>query len=152
MERMANVGIGMGAVLVCTVDGTDAFRWQYVSEVVIGAPYSVTAEMMEHFGVSLVVHGTTPVQPDADGSDPYREPKERGRFATVDSGNSMTTEDLVRRIIKNRLTYEERNRKKEAKEVRHFKHSTVNKRVFTFERKRMTHFANKLIYNVQTRE
>jgi len=91
---------------------------RYVSEVVIGAPYSVTAEMMEHFGVSLVVHGTTPVQPDADGSDPYREPKERGRFATVDSGNSMTTEDLVRRIIKNRLTYEERNRKKEAKEVR----------------------------------
>lgn len=44
---------------------------RYVSEVVIGAPYSVTKELMDHFKVDVVIHGTTPVAPDADGKDPY---------------------------------------------------------------------------------
>jgi len=42
-----------------------------VSEVVIGAPYSVTVEMMEHFKVDIVCHGHTYIHPDVDGSDPY---------------------------------------------------------------------------------
>lgn len=48
---------------------------QYVDEVVIGAPYAVTKELLDHFKawrararltvqVSVVVHGATPVQPD----------------------------------------------------------------------------------------
>jgi len=44
---------------------------KYVDEVVIGAPYSVTKELMDHFKVDLVVHGTTDVSLDIDGSDPY---------------------------------------------------------------------------------
>jgi len=42
-----------------------------VSEVVIGAPYSVSAEMMEHFKVDIVCHGQTYIHPDVDGNDPY---------------------------------------------------------------------------------
>ena len=30
---------------------------RYVDEVVIGAPYNVTKETMEHFNVDVVVHG-----------------------------------------------------------------------------------------------
>jgi len=48
---------------------------RYVSEVVIGAPYAVTQDLMEHFKVDLVCHGTTPVMPDVDGKDPYTYPK-----------------------------------------------------------------------------
>ena len=44
---------------------------KYVDEVVIGAPYAVTKELMDHFKVDLVVHGETEVMPDVDGSDPY---------------------------------------------------------------------------------
>lgn len=44
---------------------------RYVDEVVIGAPYKVTKELLEHFKVDLVVHGFTQVSPDLDGSDPY---------------------------------------------------------------------------------
>jgi len=44
---------------------------QYVSEVVIGAPYSVSADMMEHFRVDIVCHGQTYIHPDVDGTDPY---------------------------------------------------------------------------------
>lgn len=42
-----------------------------MSEVVIGAPYSVSAEMMEHFKVDIVCHGQTYIHPDVDGNDPY---------------------------------------------------------------------------------
>jgi ethanolamine-phosphate cytidylyltransferase len=39
-----------------------------------------------------------------------------GKFVMIDSGSKMTTEQIVERIIKNRLEYEERNLKKEKKE------------------------------------
>ncbi|XP_044601486.2 ethanolamine-phosphate cytidylyltransferase isoform X2 [Equus asinus] len=90
---------------------------RYVSEVVIGAPYAVTAELLDHFKVDLVCHGKTEVMPDKDGSDPYQEPKRRGIFRQIDSGNDLTTDLIVQRIIKNRLEYEARNQKKEAKEL-----------------------------------
>uniref|UniRef100_A0A6Q2XRB5 ethanolamine-phosphate cytidylyltransferase n=1 Tax=Esox lucius TaxID=8010 RepID=A0A6Q2XRB5_ESOLU len=90
---------------------------RYVSEVVIGAPYAVGKDLLDHFKVDLVIHGKTEVFPDKDSSDPYAEPKKRGIFRTVDSGNSLTTDDIVQRIIENRLQFEARNQKKEAKEL-----------------------------------
>ncbi|KAJ9575806.1 hypothetical protein L9F63_007347, partial [Diploptera punctata] len=90
---------------------------KYVSEVVIGAPYAVSRELMEHFKVDTVCHGQTPIQPDADGSDPYAEPKSQGKFKSLNSENTMTTEKIVDRIIRHRLDYEDRNRKKEKKEL-----------------------------------
>jgi len=91
--------------------------YRCVDEVVIGAPYEVTAEMLEHFNVTLVCHGMTNVMPAHDGTDPYAEPKRRGIFLQVDSGNSLTTEKLVQRILARRMEYQERNRKKEEKEL-----------------------------------
>lgn len=46
-----------------------------------------------------------------------QEPKRRGIFRQIDSGNDLTTDLIVQRIIKNRLEYEARNQKKEAKEL-----------------------------------
>lgn len=91
---------------------------RYVSEVVIGAPYEVTADLMDHFKVDLVVHGKTPIMPCEDGSDPYAEPKKRGKFKIIDSQNFLTTEMIIERIITHRLEFEERNRKKEQKELK----------------------------------
>jgi len=91
--------------------------YRCVDEVVIGAPYTVTKEMLEHFSVSVVCHGDTPVMPDVDGGDPYDFPKSEGKFVAVDSGDSLTTEGLVKRILARRLEYEERNAKKEKKEL-----------------------------------
>ncbi|KAI1300222.1 Ethanolamine-phosphate cytidylyltransferase [Halotydeus destructor] len=91
---------------------------KYVNEVVIGAPFSVTNELLEHFKVDVVCHGITPVVPDNDGSDPYAAPKELGILKFVDSGNSLTTFDLVNRIIENRTAYIKRNQAKEEKECR----------------------------------
>ena len=71
---------------------------------------------MEHFKVDLVCHGKTTVAPDFDGKDPYEFPKSSGKFKTIDSGNSLTTEMLVQRILDRRMEYQERNQKKEKKE------------------------------------
>lgn len=72
---------------------------------------------MSHFNVDAVIHGTTPVMSDEDDADPYEVPKRLGKFMTVDSGNDMTTEKIVQRIIRNRLEFQERNRIKEQKEI-----------------------------------
>ncbi|CAH0729859.1 unnamed protein product, partial [Brenthis ino] len=90
---------------------------KYVHEVVIGAPYSVTAELMDHFRVEVVCHGVTSIALDVDGRDPYMVPKQRGCFKTLNSGNTMTTEDIVQRIIRHRLEFEGRNSRKEQKEL-----------------------------------
>lgn len=91
---------------------------RYVSEVVIGAPYSVTEDLMDHFSVDVVCHGKTPICADDDGLDPYEVPRKRGKFLLIDSECDVTTESLINRIITHRLEYEARNRKKEEKEIR----------------------------------
>ncbi|XP_056263965.1 ethanolamine-phosphate cytidylyltransferase-like isoform X1 [Pseudoliparis swirei] len=90
---------------------------RHVSEVVIGAPFAVTKDLLEHFKVDLVCHGKTEIYPDKDGSDPHAEPRRKGLLRIVDSGNSLTADAIVQRIIKNRLLFEARNQKKEAKEI-----------------------------------
>uniref|UniRef100_A0A2P2IAD3 ethanolamine-phosphate cytidylyltransferase n=2 Tax=Hirondellea gigas TaxID=1518452 RepID=A0A2P2IAD3_9CRUS len=89
---------------------------KYVSEVVIGAPYSVTDDLLDQLKVDLVCHGTTEISPDEDGNDPYEVPKRRAMFEIQDSGNTMTTDRIVERIIEHRLEFELRNNKKEKKE------------------------------------
>jgi len=98
---------------------------RYVGEVVIGAPYSITRGLINHFKIDVVAHGKTPVMPDVDGKDPYEEPKQLGIFKTLDSKNDLTTQDIVERIIQNRLNFQKRNKKKEAKEVDYIETTSV---------------------------
>lgn len=48
----------------------------------------------------------------------HQLPKRLGKFEQMDSGNSLTTADIVQRIIENRLQYTRRNEKKIAQQVR----------------------------------
>ncbi|TMW49690.1 hypothetical protein DOY81_005228 [Sarcophaga bullata] len=93
---------------------------KYVNEVVIGAPYCVTEDLLDHFKVDVVCHGQTPIALEDGKLDPYAVPKTRGIFTLINSGNDMTTERIVERIIKHRLEYEKRNKAKEKKEVEAF--------------------------------
>ncbi|XP_055509790.1 ethanolamine-phosphate cytidylyltransferase isoform X1 [Leucoraja erinacea] len=110
---------------------------RYVSEVVIGAPYSVTADLVDHFKVDLVCHGKTEVMADKDNTDPYAEPKRRNIFKTIHSGGKIlgaVDVEFARspcdgvgflRVLRFsptsqrtcRLQFEARNQKKEAKEL-----------------------------------
>ena len=90
---------------------------KYVNEVVIGAPFSVTKNLIEHFNVQVVCNGQTAIANDVGQMDPYAIPKAMGKFVLIDSGNDMSTKKIVDRIIRNRLEYEARNVKKEKKEI-----------------------------------
>jgi len=90
---------------------------RYVNQVIIGAPYVVTKDVIDQFKIDIVVHGKTPVS-HIDGADPYAYPKELGKFSEVDSKSTMTTADIVQRIITHRAEFEERNKKKEVKELK----------------------------------
>ncbi|KAI8353751.1 hypothetical protein B0O80DRAFT_508482 [Mortierella sp. GBAus27b] len=90
---------------------------RYVDEVVIGAPYSVSSQVLERvYKVDLVVHGNTPSLPDVNGEDPYKVPRERGIYHEIENPqNTVTTESIIDRIITHRRLFEERQRRKEQK-------------------------------------
>lgn len=91
---------------------------RYVDEVIIGAPYSVSADFLKSARVHRVVHGTTSYPPDVDGKDPYATPKALDIYTEVRTDHSdMTSESIIERIIAQRHIYEERNRKKLAKDA-----------------------------------
>jgi ethanolamine-phosphate cytidylyltransferase len=90
---------------------------KYADEVVIGAPLVVTKDLLDHFKVSVVFHGEHHLDPEA-AVDPYKLAKEKGIFHGINLQDAITTEDIVDRIIGNRLKYAERNAKKTAKELK----------------------------------
>ncbi|KAL3825574.1 hypothetical protein ACJIZ3_021603 [Penstemon smallii] len=95
---------------------------RYVDEVIIGAPWEVTKDMMTTFNISLVVHGTVAENNSFfDGkSDPYAVPKSMGLFQLLESPKDITTTSVAQRIIANHEIYEKRNAKKEASEKKYY--------------------------------
>lgn len=89
---------------------------RYVDEVIIGAPYTMSKEILA-YGVSVVLHGKQSVFLE-NGQDPYELPKSLQIYKEVETEYSgFTIQTVLERIIKNRNLYEERNRKKEAREM-----------------------------------
>ncbi|KAI9593032.1 hypothetical protein BDF19DRAFT_449250 [Syncephalis fuscata] len=77
---------------------------RYVDEVIIGAPYSVTQDVLEKVAiVNIVGHGIAPAVPDIDGRDPYELPKKLGIYQEiVHTGENIHTREIIRRIIEQR--------------------------------------------------
>ncbi|KAJ3345913.1 hypothetical protein HDU83_003586 [Entophlyctis luteolus] len=88
---------------------------RYVDEVFIGAPYSITTEVLTKvYNVDIVCHPkNTPVVLDVNGNDPYKVPKAQGLFLEIETTLSeVTTETVIQRILANRELYEARNARK----------------------------------------
>lgn len=83
----------------------------------IGAPWEPTEEIIRQHRIEVVVHGTIADPGLMSGPDPYSVPKKMGIYKHIDSPRALTTSDVVQRIIENRKKFEERNKKKEAKEL-----------------------------------
>lgn len=90
---------------------------RYVDEVIIGAPYSITKDVLEKvYKIDLVVRGKMPVMPDVDGRDPYELADKLGLVRIVDHPFSdFSSDEVIRRIVINRKQYEERNKRKQEK-------------------------------------
>jgi ethanolamine-phosphate cytidylyltransferase len=99
---------------------------RYVDEVIIGAPWVVTKDMITTFNISLVVHGTcAEVNEQKNGEcDPYAAAKEMGIFTVIESPRNMTTSTIIQRILTNHEAYKKRNEKKVKSEKKYYESKT----------------------------
>jgi len=90
---------------------------RYVDEVIIGAPYTVTTDVLQKvYRITKVVHGMTPVDVDALGNDPYELPKKLGIYMEIKhTWTEISTTEIINRIIEQRKVYEQRQRIKNQK-------------------------------------
>ncbi|KAJ1267803.1 hypothetical protein BS78_07G086100 [Paspalum vaginatum] len=93
---------------------------RYVDEVIIGAPWEVSKDMITTFNISLVVHGTVAEGNSAGEIDPYAVPKSMGIFQSIMSPKSITSVSVATRIVDNHEAYKKRNLKKKASEDRYY--------------------------------
>ncbi|KUJ15669.1 phosphoethanolamine cytidylyltransferase-like protein [Mollisia scopiformis] len=78
------------------VAAVDACRW--VTQAVPHAPYVTSLPWISHFGCKYVVHGDD-ITSDSNGEDCYRYVKAAGRFKVVKRTPSISTTDLVGRML-----------------------------------------------------
>lgn len=98
---------------------------RYVDEVIIGAPWCTSEELIKQQRISIVVRGTV-ADPaykvtSKEYDDSFEVPRKLGILRDVTSPINLTTSDIVQRIIENRTKFIERNVKKEAKEIEELK-------------------------------
>ncbi|KAL6871027.1 hypothetical protein ACP4OV_014875 [Aristida adscensionis] len=95
---------------------------RYVDEVIIGAPWDVSKDMITTFNISLVVHGTIAENMDFmnDDSNPYAVPMAMGIYRRLESPLDITTSTIIRRIVANHEAYQKRNERKEASEKKYY--------------------------------
>ncbi|KAH7289714.1 hypothetical protein KP509_30G015800 [Ceratopteris richardii] len=95
---------------------------RYVDEVIIGAPWTVTKDMITTFNISLVVHGTVAENNDltSEENDPYKAAKELGIFRVIESPLTITTTTIIKRIFANHEAYKKRNDRKVESEKKYY--------------------------------
>ncbi|PKI41015.1 hypothetical protein CRG98_038543 [Punica granatum] len=95
---------------------------RYVDEVIIGAPWEVSKDMITTFNISLVVHGTISESNDfqKDEGNPYAVPIGMGIFKVLESPLDITTTTIIRRIVANHEAFLKRNEKKAESERRYY--------------------------------
>ncbi|XP_012481154.1 ethanolamine-phosphate cytidylyltransferase [Gossypium raimondii] len=99
---------------------------RYVDEVIIGAPWEVSKDMITTFNISLVVHGTVAESSDfqKEKDNPYDVPISMGIFKVLESPLDITTTTIIKRIVANHKAYQKRNEKKVASEKRYYDNKT----------------------------
>lgn len=88
-----------------------------VDEVIIGAPWIVTRDLITSLNITYVVQGSVH-KGDLEGAvkwrkgsvdvtdeDPYAVPKSLGIYREIESPSHLDTADIIQRIIDNRLKY-----------------------------------------------
>ena len=81
---------------------------RYVDEAIIGAPLELTKEMVESYKIKkVVVDKNKPVDPRA-----VQVAKELGILVEVDTTETLTTGEIVQRVVSRHADYLERQRKK----------------------------------------
>lgn len=81
---------------------------KYVDDVIIGAPYVITKELIKQVEPSVVVEGSNPTRTNQEES--YRIPNEIGIFKKIESEYpDFTAKTVIKRILDNYQQYANRN-------------------------------------------
>jgi ethanolamine-phosphate cytidylyltransferase len=88
--------MGCSLILLIRIAAVDACRW--VTQSVPYAPYVTSLPWISHYGCKYVVHGDD-ISSDSSGEDCYRFVKAAGRFKVVKRTPSISTTDLVGRML-----------------------------------------------------
>lgn len=81
---------------------------KYVDDVIIGAPYVITKELINQVEPSIVVEGSNPTRTNQDVC--YRIPREMGIFKQIQSDYpEFTAKTVIKRILDNYTAYAHRN-------------------------------------------
>ncbi|CAD5220712.1 unnamed protein product [Bursaphelenchus okinawaensis] len=86
-----------------------------VRQVIVGAPYEVTKDFIEDLKIDYVVNGVSSGHTDSENDhseDRFGYAKSIGIYKQITSGNRMTNERIIDRIVENRRLYEARNRRR----------------------------------------
>ena len=81
---------------------------RYADDVLIDAPWEISADMIKSLGIHAVVSGTTHDEKSAVGgkeADCYNVPKELGIFQEIRSESSLTVTQIVSRILSKEQQY-----------------------------------------------
>jgi ethanolamine-phosphate cytidylyltransferase len=89
---------------------------RYVDDVIIGAPYVITKELMNQIEPAVVVQGSCPTRLNTE--DAFRVPKQLGIFQSIESDfPEFTAKAVVHRVLRNYAQFAARNKVKEANPV-----------------------------------
>ena len=97
-----------------------ALALKYVDDVVIGAPYIITDDLIKSLNIKKVVHVRTredQVKSEFADIDPFEVPKQQNIYVELPAvENDLTLEDIARRVEANRAQFETKFNKRKAKQ------------------------------------
>ena len=95
---------------------------KYVDDVIMGAPWEISEDVIKTLNISLVVQGS--YHKDAidviESEDPYAVPKRLGIYEEIPSTNKLNAEEIVARIVEHRALYVQRNARMAANEDKYY--------------------------------
>ena len=94
---------------------------KYVDDVIMGAPKTITVDMIKTLNISVVVKGSSALQPE---NDPYLIPKNLGIYKEIPKIPNLSTDIIIQRVIQNRKNYIERNSRLVKKEIEYYENKT----------------------------
>ena len=97
---------------------------KYVDEVIIGAPYIMTADLLRTLNVHKVVAFTTEEDcplPAHHGVDPFTVPRELGILITIPKlGDDLTLEMIAERVYQQKAEFEKKFLRKASSEQSYY--------------------------------
>eukprot|EP00316_Scyphosphaera_apsteinii_P008736 CAMPEP_0119314484 /NCGR_PEP_ID=MMETSP1333-20130426/32898_1 /TAXON_ID=418940 /ORGANISM="Scyphosphaera apsteinii, Strain RCC1455" /LENGTH=476 /DNA_ID=CAMNT_0007319599 /DNA_START=226 /DNA_END=1656 /DNA_ORIENTATION=+ len=99
---------------------------EYVDEVILGAPWHVTRDLLHSMNITTVVESERVAEKEPTGTtmmeDRYAAARQCGASIYIQQTRSLRTDDIVNRIIEGRQRFEKRNGKREMKELHYIQH------------------------------